>query len=91
MAYIYLFAGFAILLLGGEFLVRGGVALSKHFRISTLVVGVTVVSLGTSAPELFVSVRAALVDHPAIAIGNVVGSNISNMALVWLHFFYPSR
>lgn len=82
MQYIYLFAGFAILLLSGEFLVRGGVALSKHFRISTLVVGVTVVSLGTSAPELFVSVRAALVDHPAIAIGNVVGSNISNITLV---------
>ena len=82
MQYIYLLSGFVILLLSGELLVRGGVALAKNFKISMLVVGVTVVSLGTSAPELFVSVRAALTDHPAIAIGNVVGSNISNIALV---------
>jgi len=82
MQYIYLLTGFIILLVSGEFLVRGGVALAKKFNISILVVGVTVVSFGTSAPELFVSVRAALVDHPAIAIGNVLGSNISNIALV---------
>lgn len=82
MQYIYLLTGLIILLVSGEFLVRGGVALAKKFNISILVVGVTVVSFGTSAPELFVSVRAALVDHPAIAIGNVVGSNISNIALV---------
>lgn len=82
MQYIYLLTGFVILLVSGEFLVRGGVALAKKIRISTLAVGVTVISFGTSAPELFVSVRAALVDHPAIAIGNVLGSNISNIALV---------
>ena len=82
MQYIYLLAGFVVLLISGEFLVRGGVALAKNFRISTLVVAVTIVSFGTSAPELFVSVRATLVDHPAISIGNVIGSNISNIALV---------
>lgn len=82
MQYIHLLTGFVILLISGEFLVRGGIALAKRIRISTLVVGVTVISFGTSAPEFFVSVRAALVDHPAIAIGNVLGSNISNIALV---------
>lgn len=61
---ICLLAGFMVLLLSGEFLVRGGVSLAKNFKISTLVVGVTVVSLGTSAPELVVSVNAALIDHP---------------------------
>lgn len=80
--FLYLLAGFVILLLSGEFLVRGGVSLAKIFRISPLVVGVTVVSFGTSAPELFVSVRAALVGSPAISIGNVIGSNISNIGLV---------
>ena len=79
---IYLVAGFMVLFLGGEFLVRGGVCLAKKFKISTLVVGVTVVSLGTSAPELVVSVNAALTGHPVISIGTVIGSNISNIALV---------
>lgn len=82
MQYLFLLAGFIILLLSGEFLVRGGVALAKKIRVSTRVVGVTVVSFGTSAPELMVSIRAALTGHPAISIGNVVGSNISNIALV---------
>lgn len=82
MDYLYLFIGFVILLYSGDLLVKGGVALSSHFKISTLVVGVTVVSCGTSAPELFVSLDAALTGSPDIAIGNIVGSNISNIALV---------
>ncbi|WP_372751764.1 calcium/sodium antiporter [Labilibaculum sp.] len=82
MDYLYLFLGFVILLYSGDLLVKGGVALSSHFKISTLVVGVTVVSFGTSAPELFVSLDAALHGSPDIAIGNVVGSNIANIALV---------
>lgn len=61
---IYLPAGFMVLFLSGEFLVRGGACLAKNFKISTLVVGVTVVSLGTSAPEPVVSVNAALTGHP---------------------------
>jgi cation:H+ antiporter len=82
MEYIQLLIGLAVLLISGHFLVSGSVELAKRFGVSTLIIGVTVVSLGTSAPELFVSLRAALLDHPEIAIGNVVGSNISNIALV---------
>ena len=82
MDYLYLIIGFVILLSSGDLLVKGGVALSSHFKISTLVVGVTVISFGTSAPELFVSLGAALSGSPDIAIGNVVGSNVSNIALV---------
>ncbi len=82
MDYIYLLLGFTLLLYSGNLLVKSGVALASHFKISTLVVGVTVVSFGTSAPELFVSIDAALNGSPDIALGNVVGSNISNIALV---------
>lgn len=82
MDYFFLILGFIILLISGDLLVKSGVALSSHFRISTLVIGVTVISLGTSAPELVVSISAAMKNHPDIAIGNVLGSNISNIALV---------
>ena len=61
---------------------RGGVCLARGLNISTLVVGVVVVSLGTSAPEFFVSLTAALANQPDISVGNVVGSNISNIGLV---------
>jgi len=80
--YLYLFAGLVILIAGGEFLVRGGVSLAGHLKISTMVVGVTVVSFGTSAPELVVSLDAAISGHPDISLGNVIGSNISNISLV---------
>ncbi len=79
---LYLIAGLILLLAGGEFLVRGGVSLAGHFKISALVVGVTVVSFGTSAPELVVSLEAAISGHPDISLGNVIGSNISNIGLV---------
>lgn len=79
---LYLLAGLILLLVGGEFLVRGGVSLAGHFKISAMVVGVTVVSFGTSAPELVVSLDAALSGHPDISLGNVIGSNISNIGLV---------
>ena len=82
MEYIQLIAGFIVLLIGGKYLVKGGVSLAQNFKISKLVVGVTVVSFGTSAPELLVSLQAALSGHPDISIGNVIGSNISNIALV---------
>lgn len=82
MEYLFVFAGFFLLLSGGHFLVRGSVALAHHFNVSTLVVGLVIVSLGTSAPELVVSLQAAFKGHPDIALGNVVGSNVSNIALV---------
>jgi cation:H+ antiporter len=77
-----LIAGLALLLGGGELLVRGAVQIAERFHISPMVIGLTVVSFGTSAPELLVSVQAAIDGHPDIAIGNVIGSNIANLALV---------
>lgn len=79
---LLLLAGLALLIVSGDFLVRGASSLALRIRISTLVVGLTVVAFGTSAPELFVSIRAALEGTPDIAMGNVVGSNICNLALV---------
>ncbi len=79
---LLLVAGLIVLIVGGEFLVRGAVGIAKKFRISTLVIGMTVVSFGTSAPELLVSVQASLGGHPDIAIGNVIGSNVANIGLV---------
>ena len=78
----FLILGLAVLVAGGEFLVKGAVGIAKSFRISPLVIGMTVVSFGTSAPELIVSLQSALGGNPGIAIGNVVGSNIANIALV---------
>jgi cation:H+ antiporter len=82
MEFFLLIVGLVILLVSGDLLVRGGVGLANHFKISRLVIGVTVVSFGTSAPELIVSLNAAISGHPEIAIGNVVGSNIANIALI---------
>lgn len=77
-----LLAGLLFLVLGGEFLVRGASSIALRAHLSPLVVGLTVVAFGTSAPELLVSVRSALGGVPDIAMGNVVGSNICNLALV---------
>lgn len=82
MTYLILILGLATLIVGGEFLVKGAVGIAKKAHISTLVIGMTVISFGTSAPELIVSIKAALSGNPEIAIGNVVGSNIANIALV---------
>ena len=77
-----LVAGFILLLMGGEFLVRGAAALALRLGMTPLLVGLTVVAFGTSAPELVVSVDAALAGSSGIAIGNVVGSNIANLLLI---------
>lgn len=74
--------GLALLFVGGEALVRGGVSLALRFGLSPLIVGLTVVAFGTSLPELLVSVQAALSGSPDIAVGNVVGSNIANILLI---------
>jgi len=74
--------GFALLVVGGDFLVRASVALSLKLNISKMVIGLTVVSFATSLPELLVSLNAALNGSPSIAINNVVGSNIANIGLV---------
>ncbi len=79
---LYFVFGIVLLWVSGKYLIRGGVALGKVFRLSPLVIGITVISIGTSAPELLVSIKAAVSGHPDIAIGNVVGSNIANIGLV---------
>jgi len=75
-------AGLAGLLAGGELLVRGAVALARSLGVSPLVIGLTLVGFGTSAPELVTSLQAAFAGSPGIALGNVVGSNIANILLI---------
>jgi len=82
MSYIFLLLGLGLLFVGGEFLVRGAVGFALRIGISMLVVGLTVVSMATSAPELLVSLQAAIDNHPDMALGNVVGSNIVNISLI---------
>ncbi len=82
MDYIKLIGGLVLLVLSGDYLVKGGVGIATKFKISSLVIGMTVVAFGTSAPELIVSLQAAIHGSSAIAIGNVVGSNIANIALI---------
>lgn len=82
MDFLILLLGLAILIIGGEFLVKGAVGFSNKLKISPLIIGMTVVAFGTSAPELIVSVESALNGNSGIAIGNVVGSNIVNLTLV---------
>ncbi len=82
MSIFFVVVGFLLLVLGGEFLVRAAIGLSFKLKLSKIVIGMTVVSFATSAPELIVSLQAAFDGYPALAIGNVVGSNIANLALV---------
>lgn len=79
---LFVLLGLVGLFVGGEFLVRGSVAVARGFGISPLLIGLTVVGFGTSTPELLVSVDAALRGLPDIALGNVVGSNIANILLI---------
>jgi cation:H+ antiporter len=82
MSIFYVVVGLILLVVGGEFLVRSSIGLSFKLNISKMVIGMTVVSFATSAPELLVSLQAALDGSPAIAINNVIGSNIANIGLV---------
>ncbi len=82
MAYLQFLSGLVILIISGKYLVQGGVSIAKFFKVSPLVIGMTVVAFGTSAPELIVSINAAISGNPEIAFGNVIGSNIANVALV---------
>lgn len=82
MAFFAVIIGIFILIKGGDWLMRAAVALSLRFSIPKIVIGMTVVSFATSAPELIVSIQSALSGHPDLALGNVVGSNIANLGLV---------
>ncbi len=82
MSIFYIILGFLLLVVGGEFLVRSSLGLSFKLNLSKLIIGMTVVSFATSAPELLVSLQAALTGSEDLALGNVIGSNIANIALV---------
>lgn len=83
MIYLQLALGLVLLVAGGESLVRGAVALAARFGVSPLLIGLTVVGFGTSTPELVTSLQAAFAGSPGIAVGNVVGSNIANILLIF--------
>ena len=79
---LYIVSGLVMLYFGADWLVKGAVTLALHLGLSPLIVGLTVVALGTSVPEALVSVQAAIGHQGGIALGNVVGSNILNIALI---------
>jgi len=78
----FVFMGFFLLMLGGEGLVQGAIRISEKLRIPPLLVGFTVVAIGTSLPELAVALEAVIRDSPEIAVGGVLGSNVANLMLV---------
>lgn len=80
--FLFIVLGLTLLIAGGNWLLKSAVALSLRLNIPKIVIGMTVVSLATSAPELIVSIKAALDGFPDLALGNVVGSNIANLGLV---------
>ena len=82
MAFIAVIVGIILLIKGGELLFDGSISISLKLNIPKFIVGMTVVSFATSAPELIVSIQAAMMGHPDLALGNIVGSNIANIAFV---------
>ena len=82
MLYVTLCIGILLLFFCSDYLVRGSVAMAIKFEIPPIVIGLTIVAFGTSAPELVISLRSALLGSTGLAIGNVVGSNIANILLV---------
>ena len=93
LSILTLIAGLVVLVFAGDYLVRGAVALAEKLSIDPLIIGLTIVAFGTSAPELFVSFQAALDGVSGIAIGNVVGSNIFNLlgSGAIISFFGPTE
>lgn len=93
MIYWFFLIGLVLLVWGGDLVVRGAVTLAQGLGVSALLVSLTVVGLGTSMPEMVVSIRAALAGAPGIVVGNVVGSNIANSLLVMglAALIYPMR
>lgn len=82
MNFLLIIVGLVLLILGGDWLLKSAVALSLKLKISKVVIGMTVVSFATSAPELIVSINAALTGSSDLALGNVIGSNVANLGLV---------
>lgn len=81
MVYLVFSLGLVLLLIGGEYLVKGASDIARYYKLSPTVIGLTIVGMGTSTPELLVSLQSAAVGEPSIAIGNVIGSNITNILL----------
>ena len=79
---LYILGGLGLLITGGHLLLKGAVGMSMRLNIPKIIIGMTVVSFATSAPELIVSVKAALAGYPNLALGNVIGSNVANLGLV---------
>jgi cation:H+ antiporter len=82
LLYFKFIVGFAVIIKGADFLVDGSSSIARRFRVSELVIGLTVVAFGTSTPELFVNIVASLKGNSEIAIGNILGSNIANILLI---------
>lgn len=82
MTYIILIVGFALLIKGADYFVKGASSIASALRVSPLLIGLTIVAFGTSSPEATVSIAAALNDSAGVAVGNVIGSNIFNITLV---------
>lgn len=80
--YILFVIGFVLLIKGADFLVEGSSSIARRLKISDLVIGLIVVAFGTSSPELFVNLIASAQGNAAIAVGNIVGSNIANVFLI---------
>lgn len=79
---LLIIVGFVLLIKGGDWLIDGAVSIAHRAKLSPMVIGITIIGFGTSMPELFVSLQAALAHSPGLSIGNVVGSNIANIALI---------
>ena len=82
MVYLFLLIGFALLVFSGRILIRSCVSIARRFKLSPFLIGLTIVAMGTSAPELLVSLTGAIKGHADVAVYNVIGSNISNVLLV---------
>ena len=82
ISFLQLLIGLVVLTVAADILVRGSVGIAQHLRIPQLVVGLTIVAFGTSAPELVISIKAAAEGSGGIALGNIVGSNIANILIV---------
>ena len=82
MNFLLIISGFILLILGGNWLLKSAVSISLGLKIPKIIIGMTVVSFATSAPELIVSINSAVNGYPDLALGNVIGSNIANLALV---------
>ena len=79
---VYLIVGFALLIFGADFFVNGATAIAKKMKVPVIIIGLTIVAIGTSLPELAVSVTSAIQGNGDISVGNVVGSNLANMLLI---------